>query len=187
MLQLVVDRSALYPPPPPIPPETDRYGAWTDYSVPEDRSGWHGLVRDFYEYWLSITPPGRLPGRQHVAPEDLRAMLSRLSLVDVYRGPLRYRYRVCGTAVVHSLGREVTGAWLDEAHPELLVARESRERFRFMVETRTATWRRGAPLWKRTPEHSRVESCIVPLARDGRDVDQLFGILVTFDRNGKPI
>jgi hypothetical protein len=46
-------------------------GVWTGYCVPEDRSGWHPLVRCFYEHWLSIAPPGQLPGRQHIKPEDM--------------------------------------------------------------------------------------------------------------------
>src|SRR5205814_2498609 len=53
-------------------PESADYGAWTGYRIPEDRSEWHPLVRSFFEYWLSVSPPGRLPGRQHIAPEDGR-------------------------------------------------------------------------------------------------------------------
>ena len=51
-------------------PHTD-YGVWTDYHIPDDRSGWHLAVRQFYDYWLGVTPPGRLLGRQHIAPEGL--------------------------------------------------------------------------------------------------------------------
>ena len=34
------------------------YGVWTDYHIPEDRSAWHPLVRRFYDYWVSVAPPG---------------------------------------------------------------------------------------------------------------------------------
>jgi hypothetical protein len=54
------------------------FGVWTDHRIPHDRSGWHPLVRRFYEYWLSIAPPDRLPGRQHIAPEQMVPMLSRM-------------------------------------------------------------------------------------------------------------
>jgi hypothetical protein len=47
------------------------FGVWTDHRIPEDRSGWHPLVQRFYEHWLSIAPPGQLPGRQHIKPRPL--------------------------------------------------------------------------------------------------------------------
>ncbi|MBV8492052.1 MAG: PAS domain-containing protein, partial [Alphaproteobacteria bacterium] len=96
------------------PAAADRgdYGVWTGYRIPEDRSSWHPLVRALYDYWRSVSPPDRLPGRQHIAPEAVPALWSRLWMLDVYRDPLRYRYRLCGTEVVRSLGREMTGQWL---------------------------------------------------------------------------
>ena len=109
-------------------PDCGDYGIWSDYRIPEDRSDWHPLVRAFYDYWLSISPPGRLPGREHVAPEAVPQLWSRMWMLDIYRNPLRYRYRLCGTEMVRSLGREVTGAWLDEAHPQLIENPQSRER-----------------------------------------------------------
>src|SRR5947209_15482970 len=107
------------------------YGVWTGYQVPDDRTGWHPLVRRFYEYWASVAPADGLPGRQHIEPEEIPALWSRMWLLDVSRDPLRYRYRLCGTEMVRSLGREVTGRWLDEAHPQLLDNPHSAGRFRF--------------------------------------------------------
>ena len=48
--------------------EAADFGDWTNYRIPEDRSGWHPMVRSFYEYWLSIAPPGRLPGQVRRMP-----------------------------------------------------------------------------------------------------------------------
>lgn len=76
------------------------FGVWTDHRIPEDRSGWHPLVRRFYEHWLAIAPPGQLPGRQHIKPEHMVPLLSRLWMMDVHRDPLRFRYRLCGTTLV---------------------------------------------------------------------------------------
>ena len=169
----------------PVPPPT--FGRWTGYCIPDDRDAWHPLVVRLYRYWLSVAPGGRLPGRQHIIPEDIAPLWSRLFMLDVSRDPARYRYRFCGTELVRSLGREVTGAWLDEAHPQLAANPESRERFRFMAEMGGATWRRGAPLWNRDPDHRTIETCIVPLAGDGYTVDKLLGIAVVFDIAGRPV
>src|SRR5512135_2054733 len=133
----------------PAPIAVDQFGGWTGYEIPQDRADWHPLVRRLYDYWQSIKPPGRLPGRQDLVPEDIAPLWSRAWMLDVFRAPLRYRYRLCGTETVRSLGREVTGEWLDEVHPALIANPQSRERFRFMAETGCPTWRRGPPLWTR--------------------------------------
>ncbi len=166
---------------------SEECGIWTGHTIPDDRSSWHPLVRQFYDYWRSVAPAGRLPGRQHIVPEDIARLWSRLFMLDVCRDPLRYRYRFCGTKLVASLGQEVTGAWLDEVHPSLVANPESRQRFRFMAETGRPTWRRGPPLWTRDPDHRLLESCIAPLAADGRTVDKLLAIVVLFDANGTPV
>src|SRR5260370_32121307 len=89
------------------------FGVWTDHRIPEDRSGWHPLVRHFYEHWLSIAPPSRLPGRHRIAPEEMVPLLSRMSILDVHRDPLRFRFRLYGTALGSSMQRDLTGQWLD--------------------------------------------------------------------------
>src|SRR6266851_3902162 len=151
MLQLVTHRS---PEMANTTPETaGAFGVWTGYSIPEDRTDWHPLVLRLYDYWRSISPPGRLPGRHDVVAEDIAPLWSRAWMLDVFRHPLRYRYRLCGTEMVRSLGREVTGAWVDEVHPQLIANPQSRERLRFMAETGCSTWRRGVPLWTRDPKH----------------------------------
>jgi hypothetical protein len=161
------------------------YGEWTDHRIPDDRSSWHPLSQQFYDYWRSIAPAGALPGRQHVAPEEMTAWLSRLWLLDVYRNPLRYRFRVCGSATVGSVGGEVTGCWLDEVHPRSATDPRSRDRLRMVVELGRPAWRRGAPRWQRLPEFRAVESLIVPLAADGCIVDKIMGLSITFDANGR--
>jgi len=167
--------------------DADDFGIWTGYRIPDNRGDWQPLTRQLHDYWRAVTPPRRLPGRQHIVAEEIAPLWSRLWILDVYRDPLRYRYRLCGTEMVRSLGREVTGEWLDEVHPELIANAHSRERFRFTVETGSSTWRRGVPLWTRDPRHRLIETLIVPLAADGLNVDKMVGLSVVFDVEGRPI
>src|SRR5271165_4367368 len=82
--------------------------------------GWHPLVQLAYEHWRSLHPATGLPGRQHLDPFEIpRRLLSGIWLLDVQREPFRLRYRLAGTAIVRAIGREVTGQWLDDAHPHL--------------------------------------------------------------------
>jgi hypothetical protein len=167
--------------------EVGEFGAWTGHQIPEDRSGWHPLVRRFYEYWLSVAPPDRLPGRQHIRPEDLVPLLSRLWMLDVHRNPLRFRYRLAGTDIVRGVHRELTGEWLDEVQPKTITNPLMRDRHRFVAEMGSPTWRRGPILWDQDPTHRTIENCVVPLAADGVTVDKIFAVSVAFDSNGREI
>lgn len=179
MLQLAINREAS--------DDGAEFGVWTGYHVPDNRGLWHPLVARLYDYWLAVKPPDRLPGREHIVPEDIAPLWSRLCLLDVVRRPLRYRYRFCGSELARSLGGEVTGRWLDEVHPQLIADPEPRQRLRFMALTGRPTWRRGPPNWVRDKDHRTVESCLLPLAGDGTTVDKMIGIVVAFDRNGREI
>jgi len=163
------------------------YGEWAHHRIPDDRASWHMLTRQFYDYWLSIAPPGRLPGRQHVQPEQMSPWLSRMWLLDVFRDPLRFRCRLVGSDMVRSIGYEVTGRWLDEVHPLSVKEPRSRDRFRLVADQGRPTWRRGLPQWARQPEFKLVESLILPLAADGRTVDKIIALSVTFDFKGRLI
>ncbi len=167
--------------------EVAEYGVWTDRQISEDRSGWHPMVRRFYEYWLSVAPPDRLPGRQHIQPEEIVALLPRLWMLDIYRDPLRFRYRLVGTSIVQAVGCELTGRWLDEVQPEVVTTPMAYNRYRLVAEIGRPTWRRGRIYWKRDPKQRTIENCLVPLATDGMTVDKIFAMSVAFDANGHEI
>jgi hypothetical protein len=168
-------------------PPRANYGIWTGHQVPQDPAAWHPRVRRFYDYWVSVAPPGRLPGRQHIVPEDIAPLLSRLWILDVFRDPLRFRYRLVGTEIVRSVQRELTGQWLDEAQPVSVQNRDLRDRYRFILETGQATWRRGPTLWDRDPNHRIVENCLAPLAADGVTVDKIIAVSMLFDASGREL
>lgn len=170
-----------------VVPSAADYGVWTDYRMPGDHSSWHPAVRQFYEYWRSVAPPGRLPGRQHIKPEDIVPLLPRVFILDVFRDPFRLRYRLAGTEVVRSVQCELTGRWVDEVQPETLTQPRLLDPYRFIVETGQATWRRGPTLWSRDPQHYLTENCLVPLAADGETVDKIFAVVLVFTKEGKEV
>jgi hypothetical protein len=178
---------ALSPSPDDTFAATADYGIWTDHRIPDDRSSWHPLVRQFYEYWAAIKPPGRLPGRQHIVPEAIVPVLSHLWILDVFYAPLRFRYRLVGTDITRSVQRELTGLWLDEAQPHLFENANLRDRYRFMFDTGQPTWRRGKTIWDRDPTHRLVENCLAPLATDGVTIDKIIAVSVQFDARGNEI
>ncbi|HEX7966757.1 MAG TPA: PAS domain-containing protein [Stellaceae bacterium] len=135
-------------------------------------------LRQLYEYWLSKHPDdGSLPGRQHIDPADFVPLLPWVWLVDVQRDPLRFKYRLLGTGHVRVLGREYTGQWLDEAHPAFATAPAYRQ-FVAAVERREVGYRHGDTLIILQKDYRSMERLLMPLARNGKDVDMLLCVSV---------
>ena len=60
-----------------------------------------------YRYWDRLRDGRDVPARAALRPEHLRTLLPHLSLIE--RDGDGYRYRLCGTAVVEAMGRDLTG------------------------------------------------------------------------------
>jgi hypothetical protein len=166
-------------------PRTAVDTSWSTCTAETDRSGWGAKCARFFDYWLKIAPPGRLPGRQHFDPLDIPDLVSRVWMLDVVATPggPRFRYRLVGTREVQTLEREVTGQWFDEVHTGAgrpLVER----RLRYMVDNRVATYRNGQVRLMHHKDHRTVENCMVPLAGDGRTVDIIAAFSVLFWKDG---
>src|SRR3546814_18267061 len=83
--------------------------------LPEDAAP---KIKALLAYWQSIHPAGGgLPGRRHLDPIDIPELLPNIWMIDVKRGPLRFRFRLVGTEIVKFTGRDATGCWLDEIYP----------------------------------------------------------------------
>lgn len=165
-------------------PAAERPAIWTQ---PEPGAHWLPEVKQIYAYWRSIHPEnGTLPGRQHFEPARVISLLSGVWLLDVVPTPFRLRYRLAGTRVTASIGREVTGQWMDEAHPDALKIAGYFDRYRGVVETGQPSWRRGrSQLWIHE-DYSCLENILLPLARDGLHVDMLLAFTGMHDQFPPP-
>jgi hypothetical protein len=138
---------------------------------------WHPTITALHDYWLSIHPAAGLPGRQHMDPCAIAALLPHLFMVDVARDPLRFKYRLVGTEYVRLIGKDLTGRYLDEVHPGFhgLVLRQYVE----AVELGKPAYRKGPVLYANPDrQYLGMERLLVPLARDGVQVDILLGAVV---------
>lgn len=152
--------------------------------APDERALWHPKVERLYAYWLAIHPPGALPGRQHFDPLAVHDLLPNIWLLDVQRAPFRLRYRLAGTRITERLGREVTGQWLDEAHPHLARSDAYFHRYRAVVDGAHPSWRRGPPFFRQDEHVAELENLMLPLAGDGVNVDVLLILTVRYALNG---
>src|SRR3546814_18827524 len=65
--------------------------------LPEDAAP---KIKALLAYWQSIHPAGGgLPGRRHLDPVDIPELLPNIWMIDVKRGPLRFRFRLVGTEI----------------------------------------------------------------------------------------
>lgn len=140
---------------------------------PEPDPDWHPHVRTIYLHWRAMHPPGALPGRQHFDPLAVARFLPGIWLLDVQLYPFRLRYRLVGTRMVEGIGRDVTGQWMDEAHPELVANPAYLARYLAVCETGTPSWRRGRAQLAIRADFQTLENLLLPLASDGQTVDMI--------------
>lgn len=145
---------------------------------PPNFAAWHPKIQAAFDYWAGIQPEGSLAGRQHIDPSKFVPLLPNVYLLDVLRGErLDYRYRIFGTELVSRVGSDLTGRRLREVGLPEDLERALAE----LVERGGFDWRRGPPINKALPKYLMLERITLPLARDGRTIDMLFGVSVFID------
>lgn len=136
----------------------------------------HGRL--FLDYWTFKCRGGKLPGRQHIDPVEMRSFLTYIVLLDVDRrlggrGP-RFRYRLVGTHVVEIFGHELTGVYLDEVNPPDVYPAVEAHLAGVVQSCRPAVGYHALPAAH--TYYRQYEHVTVPLATDGYTVDMLLGL-----------
>jgi hypothetical protein len=142
----------------------------------------HPKIKTLVDYWLSIHPCKGLPGRQHFDPRAIPKLLPNIWLLDVFRSPLRLRFRLFGTNIVDYAGEDNTGKWLDERWPEY-----DANVFKRVIDTKQPGWSRGPSVLRPEKNYYELERVRLPMARDGETVDMILALTVFFDRDGNEI
>ena len=130
---------------------------------------------NLYRYWDSRRGLQPMPRRGDIDPVDMRAWLSRITLIEVANGGEHMRYRVVGTEVVGLRGFDPTGWSVEAAFP-----REDADRvlsaYRDVISQKKPVFCHPA---ERTHQHRDpvVGVMLLPLSNDGETVDQILGYL----------
>lgn len=145
---------------------------------------WHALIRALYDYWRARFPaPAEglrwLPGRQHLDPIDIPALLPWLWLVDVRREPPRFRFRLFGTKHYEQMHGDPTGRWCDEAFPTFETQPTYPDYLKVGLEG-LVSYRKGPPAYHVDSECRLIERIMLPLARDGRTPDMILALTLYF-------
>lgn len=102
-------------------------------------------------------------------------------MLDVEREPLRFRYRLVGTEQVAAMGADLTGRYLDEAHPRFVTSLTYPD-YVAAAERGEVRLHRGPPTFHINKDYVSIERLLLPLAADGSKVDKLLAITVYFRR-----
>ncbi len=149
-----------------------------------ERGAIHRKIATMIDYYRSIMPPDRLPGRQHFEPMAIPLLLPNIWLVEVLDGPTpRFRYRLMGTRVAQAFSADVTGRLLDDVHPGF-AGNPMHGHLTGVVTTRRPTYRRGTPNAWPIDELQSLERIFLPLAADGATVDIVLALTVFIRRDG---
>ena len=129
------------------------------------------VLRDMLEIWQRRRGSKAMPSRADLPPEVLHRHLGWIVLVDVEHEPLRFRYRLIGSAITAAVGRDATGAYLDELYaPEIYTTAISSFR---QVIARRAPMRAFGQLRHAEKGHLPFEAIDMPLSEDGVTVSMI--------------
>ena len=75
----------------------------------------HAVLRAVKVYWEEKRAERRMPARRDIHPENIKALLPQVLLVDVLHGGADFRYRLLGTRLRPYFPKEATGQIMSEA------------------------------------------------------------------------
>jgi len=122
-----------------------------------------------------------MPARADIDPLEMREQLGWLILTEVFSPPLRFRYRLVGSAVTAELGRDSTGKYLDEIYPASIY-KDVVSSFSWVVSNRRPL-RVVGDLWSTKRHWLYFESLDLPLSQNGVDVNMILTRAVIQKRN----
>jgi hypothetical protein len=140
----------------------------------------HPTLVALYRYWDGKRGGRMMPARRDLDPSEIVKLLPHIYMVDVERDPLRFRYRLIGTAICAFLGRDYTGRAVDAAtYGEGEILSRLLQLFTAVVETRGPVAYKGNIWYVSGREWRQVEALLMPLSHDGATVDIIFAGYVT--------
>jgi hypothetical protein len=135
----------------------------------------HPTLVAIYRYWDNKRRGRAMPQRADIDPTEIVRLLPYIFMVDVERDPLRFRYRLIGTAICEFLGRDFTGRMVDATNYRPEQAAELQKINGTVVETARPVGCKGTLFYVPGREWLLTEAILLPLGKDGINVDIIFG------------
>lgn len=121
--------------------------------------------------WMEAKGERAMPSRQDIDPVRLPSMLlPHILLIDVEHEPrLRFRWRLIGTHITNTLGRDSTGKYWDELYDDKVLAAITTGPNWVLQQRRPVRSTGKAPVSNK--EFLHWEGVEMPLSSDGKTID----------------
>ena len=137
----------------------------------------HIEIQNIVRYWQSLHQDDALPDRTQIDPTEFSTLLAGISLIDVVRSPLRYRFRLLGERMKIYHGRDLTGVWLDDAFPHFNETTTPAD-FADVAEKGVPSYRIGRPLMTYEKSFIEMERIYLPFRDGGPTVDTIMAYTI---------
>ena len=104
-------------------------------------------------------------------------LLARISLIDVVRWPLRFRFCLLGERIKAYHGNDLTACWLDEAFPHFNSTNTPAD-FAVVAERGVPSYRLGAPLMTCEKAFYEMRRVFLPFRNSGLSVEVILAYTI---------
>ncbi|WP_416900057.1 MAG: PAS domain-containing protein [Minwuia sp.] len=128
------------------------------------------------DYWEGKKAGRVFPARRDVDPIEIRHLLGVVVMIDIEQDPFRLRYRLLGTKITQTMGRDNTGRYYDEIYGQELLS-DIYKSFQWILENRAPLRTYGEAFYEDRDFYD-YETLNLPLSSDGETIDMIFGGIV---------
>jgi hypothetical protein len=152
----------------------------------EPESFWHDIILSraectsekvmrLHDYWQELRAARSMPARRDIDAVGIWSLVPHIHLSEWHENPDRVRYRLAGTEVVASIGREIGGRWLTDFHTDPKDVAETMMLYRQVIARRAPVIGRTLGSTQRLGVDS-FEWIICPLSDDDGAVTHFIGL-----------
>ncbi|HEV2549391.1 MAG TPA: PAS domain-containing protein [Stellaceae bacterium] len=135
----------------------------------------HPTLVAIYRYWNDKRRGRAMPQRADIDPTEIVRLLPYVFMVGVERDPLRFKYRLIGTAICEFLGRDFTGRTVDATNYSAEQAAELQKINSAVVDNARPVACKGTVFYIPGREWMLTEAILLQLSKDGLAVDIILG------------
>jgi hypothetical protein len=150
-----------------LSPAANRFQPTSDFTL-DFRSE---SLRRLHQYWASKLQGRAMPRRSDIEPTEIPSLLPHIALVGVESEPLRLFFRLIGTHITESLGRDNTGKYFDETFQDQMLE-DVMQVYGMVLQARKPIRHFGRAQYS-AKDFRDYESVHLPLSEDGWTVTMI--------------
>ncbi len=147
---------------------------WRDVILSRAECTSEKVIR-LHDYWQDLRGDRAMPARSDIDAVEIWTLLPNIHVSEWHENPDRVRYRVAGTELVASIGREISGHWLTDFHTDPKDVAETMTLYRQVIARRAPILGRTLGSMQRLGVDS-FEWILCPLSDDDGVIKHFIGL-----------